>query len=147
MIKLYHTIVEPNGNQYTVETEKVDKLWGSEHIVTNTEKYCAKVMTMNPKTQVSLHYHMEKEETFILISGKLVIKTVDGSKGKENLHYLNVIGDALTLKPGTPHTFFCPTDQIGPTVFIEASTQDFKDDSYRIYPSRGQDTDSGGSNN
>jgi len=144
-MKIFHDIVSPNGESDREEVETTYKRWGTEHLVTNTEKYCAKIMTIEPGTRVSLHYHMKKEETFILISGQLMIETINGSAGKEEKYKLAIMGDSLTLKPGTAHTFYTPDNQLGPTVFIEASTQDFSDDSYRIYPSKGKDADSGGS--
>ena len=144
--KIHHTTFHPDGRHSIVPIEKSDKLWGSEHLIKNDNKYCVKIMTLEPGTQVSLHYHMKKEETFILISGRLTIETTDGSKGTRAYTTLSEIGEALTLKPGTPHTFYTPNDQLGPTVFIEASTQDFTDDSYRIYPSKGKNADNGRSN-
>ena len=142
-----HKIIFPSGEKNYEETiEYKAKLWGSEKLITNTEKYCVKLMTQDPKTKVSLHYHLKKEETFILISGKLIIETVCGTDGSHEITWLKDLGDSVTLKPGTPHTFYTPDDQLGQTMFIEASTQDFNDDSYRIYPSKGKDTNSGGSN-
>ena len=138
-----HDIIYPNGLVISEPVKETKKLWGSEHLVTNTKKYCAKLMTIEADTQVSLHYHLEKEETFILISGKLTVETIAGKDGKRCLSHLEKTGDSLTLKPGTPHTFYCPKDQIGSTVFMEASTQDFKHDSYRIYPSRAKNADNG----
>ena len=134
----------PSGNEIVSCIQKTKKVWGSEHLIKNDEKYCVKLMTLEPGTQVSLHYHMKKEETFVLISGLLRIETIDGSKGEKRKTTLSHVGDSLTLKPGTPHTFYCPDDQIDPTVFIEASTQDFKDDSYRIYPSKKKNINNGG---
>ena len=139
-----HRIIQPNGDENYYKIPKTFKVWGSEHLIKNDEKYCVKIMTLEPETQVSLHYHMRKEETFVLISGSLTVETIDGSKGASRLDTLHKTGDSITLKPGTPHTFYCPDDQLGPTVFIEASTQDFKHDSYRIYPSRKKNVDNGG---
>ena len=140
---LYHDIVHANGEINFLSPIVSKKLWGSEHLVTNTEKYCVKVMTVKPGTQVSLHFHMKKEETFILVSGQLIVETLSGKDCKKSYACLSKVGDAITLKPGTPHTFYCPDDQVGSTVFVEASTQDFADDSYRIYQSK--TIDSGGS--
>ena len=140
--KIYHTTVCPIGTETVSEIKKTNKKWGSEHLVKN-DTYCVKIMTLESGTKVSLHYHLRKEETFVLLSGKLLVEVVDGSKGENKKIFLQIMGDSLTLKPGTAHTFYCPEGQIEPTVFIEASTQDFIDDSYRIYPSKGKDADSG----
>ena len=140
-----HSLVAASGFNWTSVIKKTEKLWGTEHIITNTEKYCVKIMTIIPDTQVSLHFHLKKEETFTLISGQLVVETISGKTSEKKLTKLMHVGDSLTLKPGTPHTFYCPADQLGPTVFVESSTQDFEYDSYRIYPSRAKDANSGGS--
>jgi len=140
---LYHDVIHADGDIEFLNSEVSDKLWGSEHLVTNSEKYCVKVMTIKPGTQVSMHFHLKKEETFVVISGQLIIETLAGRNGKKSFSCLHKVGDAITLKPGTPHTFYCPKGQIESTVFLEASTQDFADDSYRIYPSK--TIDSGGS--
>jgi len=124
---------------------KTVKKWGSEHLITNSSKYCVKVMTLEPGTRCSLHFHRRKTETFVLVSGQLTLQTVMLQTGEYEITELLHAGDSVTLEIETPHTFYCPEGQIGPTVFVEASTEDFIDDSYRINPSIGKNDDSGGS--
>ena len=124
----------------------VEKLWGKEFIICRAP-HAAKIMVMDPDTQVSLHWHKDKSETFILIEGELVVETINTKTGETIPVNLYSKFSSITLQPNTPHTFYCPEGQIGPTVFIEASTEDRDDDSYRIFPSQGkEDLDNRGSN-
>jgi mannose-6-phosphate isomerase-like protein (cupin superfamily) len=142
----FHSHATQYGNKGREKVKEVKKAWGSEFIIIN-RRYCAKVMTINPKTQVSLHFHHRKTETFILVAGQLTVETVALNTGKTTKTHLVNVGDSITLECWTPHTFYTPDDQLGPTVFVEASTEDDVGDSYRLYPSRGEDANSGGSNN
>lgn len=117
-----------------LKIETVSKVWGSEEIIFN-KSHCVKKMTLKPKYQVSMHWHSCKEETFILISGKLIIETINTKTGKIDVTMLTDTLESFTLGTNVPHTFYCPTNQHTDTVFIEASTTDSKDDSYRIFPS------------
>ena len=43
----------------------VNKRWGSEDIYQNNDLYCAKLLTIEPGTCTSMHFHLEKHETMI----------------------------------------------------------------------------------
>jgi mannose-6-phosphate isomerase-like protein (cupin superfamily) len=117
-----------------------EKVWGQELIICR-EPHAAKIMILEPGAQVSLHWHRNKSETFILIQGELIIEGILQS-GATRLTRLVDKFSSVTLAPNVPHTFYCDSTQTEPTIFIEASTEDHPDDSYRIYPSRGkEDTD------
>lgn len=111
-----------------------NKVWGEEYIIYNF-RHAVKVMVLKPNTQVSLHFHSEKDETFILTEGTLVIETI-GKDGETKTTILSRPYDSLTINRNTPHTFYTLDDQKEDTIFIEASTTDQPDDSYRIYPSK-----------
>lgn len=122
-----------NNGTEEIKPEVVEKEWGTEEIIYN-ESHCVKIMKLKPGQQVSLHWHQRKDETFILISGQLEILTVDKA-GHTTITRLTDALDSFTLYSNTPHTFYCPEGQEIETVFIEASTMDQPDDSFRIYPS------------
>lgn len=124
-----------------IAIKKDVKLWGTEFHIHNDEKYCTKAMVVNPGGKCSVHWHQLKTETFVLCAGRLVVETICLSNGKTTTHYLNTVGDSITLLPGTPHTFYIPEDQVGPSWFVESSTQDFANDSYRVTQSTGPTTD------
>lgn len=123
------------------EAKIISKEWGSEEIIHNT-KHCVKIMRLKPGFQVSMHWHAIKSETFILISGQLWVEIIN-KKGKSAVTLLTDPLNSFTLYANTPHTFYCPDDQEEETVFIEASTTDFIDDSYRFYPSGPRKQDHG----
>lgn len=110
------------------------KTWGSEEILHN-DKHCVKIMRLSPGHQVSMHWHAKKIETFILISGTLKIETLT-QEGELRVTELTNQLESFTLYKNVPHTFYCPKGQSCDTVFIEASTQDNVNDSFRIFPSR-----------
>jgi mannose-6-phosphate isomerase-like protein (cupin superfamily) len=127
----------PNGKKILKTQEKLtfisEKVWGSEELIFNSN-HCVKIMRLKPGYQVSLHWHEQKEETFILYSGHLVIESVN-KLGEHSITTLTKPLESFTLLRNTPHTFYCPVGQEEETVFIEASTKDHADDSYRIFPS------------
>ena len=136
-----HYIVN-EGLGYPHTPRIVTKAWGSEEIICQQPHAC-KIMRLKPGFQVSLHWHRNKTETFILIEGELIIEGSEQSGGKY-IRHLRDKYSSLTLPIMTPHTFYCPDNQKGETVFVEASTSDDPGDSYRIFPSgrRGETTNS-----
>ena len=92
------------------------KGWGDELWITNNEKYCGKILRFNKGASFSMHYHIQKEETWCVIKGRL------------KLERLLEEGDVVHLKPCTPHKLTALEDS---TVF-EVSTQHFSEDSYRV---------------
>jgi mannose-6-phosphate isomerase-like protein (cupin superfamily) len=110
-----------------------EKVWGTERIICR-EPHACKIMTLFPGQQVSLHWHANKVETFILTEGHLTVELVN-QNGQRNTMRLTKPYSSITIKQNTPHTFYCPDGQEGNTVFVEASTTDYPNDSYRIYPS------------
>jgi mannose-6-phosphate isomerase-like protein (cupin superfamily) len=126
--------IHPDFNQSPVHL--VNKKWGTEYIITNSERYCTKFMILEPKTSCSMHFHKKKAETFVLCSGELTIETIRLTTGEKIITTLSYPGDSFSLEPGTPHRFYCPDGQLFPTTFVECSTEDSADDSYRLSPSQ-----------
>jgi len=116
-----------------IEPGFISKKWGTELIISR-EPHACKIMTLYPNQQVSLHWHAIKTETFVLIKGELVVELIN-QKGERNIITLTTPCSSITIDKNTPHTFYCPDGQENETIFIEASTEDSPDDSYRIYPS------------
>lgn len=111
-----------------------EKVWGTEELVHNKD-HCVKIMKLKSGYEVSNHLHFEKQESFILISGVLIIESIDQSGILTKTILSNPL-ESFTLDSGVPHTFYTPDGQVEETVFVEASTHDRSDDSYRIRPSR-----------
>ena len=107
-------------------TKRVEKGWGHEDIVCNSELYCGKIMFIKAEKRASVHYHILKDETFKIIRGKLLLWYSETDE-MDNYIILNP-GDSFHVKPGLRHQFLGLED----TEFIEFSTQDFPEDSIRL---------------
>ncbi len=103
----------------------VEKVWGSEEWIINTDKYCFKKLNLNKGFQCSIHFHKNKDETFIIESGKVLMEFDDQTK-------LMMPGDKIRIMPGVKHRF----SGVENSVIIEVSTHHEEDDSYRDTQSR-----------
>jgi mannose-6-phosphate isomerase-like protein (cupin superfamily) len=56
---------------------KVQKTWGTEQYVTNTELYCCKLLTVEKMKVCSRHRHLKKTETFYVFTGSGYIEIGD----------------------------------------------------------------------
>ena len=90
----------------------------------NTDKYCSKLLVFENSEYSSVHGHIEKDETFICIDGKLEIFV--GKPGFMNKYILNP-GDKVNIPPNTEHWYYAPE---GWAVILETSTHDDDDDIY-----------------
>lgn len=81
--------------------------------------YCKKVIGVLPGQTNPEHVHKKKEETFVCLSGTLVVNL-----GGE-IHNLKP-GDVLTIETGTPHGFSSPEG----AVFEEISSTHYVNDSF-----------------
>lgn len=139
----------------------VSKSWGFEKWITNTEKYCGKLLYFVKGKKCSLHYHKLKDETFYVQSGKIVvyyhdnvdvIKNTVKNADPARLSSLLYNGDLvrwdssatpkpeglqkIVLKRGD--NFYAPAMRVHQmlaledTELYEFSTQHFDTDSYRI---------------
>jgi mannose-6-phosphate isomerase-like protein (cupin superfamily) len=109
----------------------IEKKWGKEYIIPGQDGYTTKFMSVAPGGTCSVHFHKFKNETFVLLRGKLLATyfTQDGNKVETLLS--NPL-DSLVLPNCTPHTFKIPADQEEDTWFLESSTTDHPNDSYRL---------------
>lgn len=126
----------------------VPKGWGYESWIVNTEKYCGKLLFFKKGKQCSWHFHREKEETFYVHSGELLVyysfgdcltETIDyslinlGKNGgvldlkKPQQIYLKA-GDSFHLPVGLRHMMKGVTD----VYMYEFSTTHKEEDSIRI---------------
>jgi len=106
----------------------VDKRWGREIWFANNEEkdYCGKILEIDPDNQLSLHFHMIKEEHLYNMKGDCQITWLT-QKGEEfNLELQE--GESFHIKPGVVHRF---STQGGCTL-LEASTFHRDSYSYRV---------------
>jgi mannose-6-phosphate isomerase-like protein (cupin superfamily) len=106
----------------------VQKGWGREVWIANSELYCGKILEIVKGRRCSLHYHKLKTESFYLRVGRLRvrIKELSDGSGIEELE-LNA-GDCMDIRPGLVHQMEALED----AELYEFSTQHFDSDSHRI---------------
>jgi mannose-6-phosphate isomerase-like protein (cupin superfamily) len=104
-----------------------EKWWGSEETHFNSQdKYCCKVLRFKRGGKTSLHSHVKKHETLLVVEGTLTLEYVVDTKV-----FVTKLekGEAWVVSPGFPHKL---SAEDGDVVIVEASTFDSPDDSVRI---------------
>lgn len=104
----------------------VRKVWGTEFIITNSDRYCSKRLVVKPGFRCSWHRHPVKHETFFVESGHGWI-IVDGEP------YEALPGVIVEVEPQSWHVFWAIGD--APLVLLETSTHHSDEDVEREYPS------------
>ena len=112
------------------EIKIVPKGWGYEKWIANSELYCGKLLFIRKGHRCSWHYHTNKDETFYIQSGEvlLIYGDVDDME-KAKMKVLGP-GDKFYGYPGLRHQMQARED----TELFEFSTQHFDSDSNRIEP-------------
>ena len=111
----------PAGNPLTgrVAPKRVEKPWGYELIWAHTDAYVGKILHINAGHQLSVQYHMKKDETVHLLSGELIywvkmpgsddLKDMKLKQGESfriapgTVHYIQAVTDCDVLEASTPH--------------------------------------------
>lgn len=97
----------------------VEKVWGSEEWIVNRQ-YCGKFLNLKKGTRCSMHYHKNKDETFFILKGKVLME-IDGKTRIMNP------GDLQLIEPNQKHRFTGLKD----SKILEISTHHEDNDSYR----------------
>jgi quercetin dioxygenase-like cupin family protein len=103
----------------------VEKIWGHEEWIVNNKKYCGKKLVFKKGFRCSMHCHKIKDETFYLLSGKVLLETEQNDIKKSRLMSA---GDIQHIAPETFHRITSITN----AEIIEFSTLHMEEDSYRI---------------
>ena len=76
----------------------VEKEWGHEIWMANNEKenYCGKILRINQGYNSSLHFHMDKHETFYITKGSLQVDLIDTIDALKITKILNE-GDVMEI--------------------------------------------------
>ncbi len=109
----------------------VEKEWGHEIWMANNdvEDYCGKILRINQGYTSSMHYHMDKHETFYIVEGILQIILINTELGKEYKKFVHK-GCTFEIDRGQPHQLVAYD---GDVELIEISTFHKDSDSKRIY--------------
>ena len=122
--------------------KKVKKSWGYERWLANNEEedYCGKILHIKEGKSTSLHYHIEKHETFYVLKGTLMVEMWKygapeelrkiGVEGGE--HGFSVIceeGKSMEMDRGRMHKLIAHEGDVS---LIEISTFHKDKDSHRM---------------
>lgn len=107
---------------------KVPKGWGEELIIENNELYCGKLLIFKKGCKFSMHYHMNKDETWYVYSGSYRYRYID-TRNADVIEVTLLPGQVVRQKPGQPHQLEALDDG---TIF-EVSTHHEDSDSYRVW--------------
>lgn len=111
----------------------VDKGWGYENIFVTNDKYCGKIMHFNAGARFSMHFHREKDETWLVQSGQFIVEWIDTKDASVHRNDL-VEGDTWHNPPLLPHRLIC----VAEGDILEVSTPDSVEDNYRVLPGDSQ---------
>ncbi|MFA6502903.1 MAG: cupin domain-containing protein [Candidatus Paceibacterota bacterium] len=103
------------------------KGWGEETWIINTDKYCGKLLTFNKEASFSDHFHVNKDETWYVLEGKLELRYYNLANAEKKTAVLTK-GDVVHIPPTKPHQLRA----LEASVIIEVSTPHDEADSYRI---------------
>jgi mannose-6-phosphate isomerase len=104
------------------EPRRVDKPWGYELIWAETETYVGKVLFVRAGESLSLQFHREKDESWLVQSGRAKLEL--GALGEKVLKEEVIgAGAAFHYPPGTVHRVTAIED----TTILEVSTTQLDD--------------------
>jgi len=106
----------------------VQKGWGYEKWICNTEEYCGKLLHIIKGKRCSWHYHTLKDETFYLQEGKILLKYSDDNDRDNAQELILERGDKFHVYRGLRHQMLALED----TDLFEFSTEHFDSDSNRV---------------
>jgi mannose-6-phosphate isomerase len=109
-------------DRWAFETRKVEKPWGHELIWALSDDYCGKVLFVTAGSSLSLQFHREKEESWLVQSGKAMLELGDAGDAILNEEVI-VAGQAFHYRPGTVHRITAIED----TTILEVSTPHLDD--------------------
>jgi len=105
----------------------VSKGWGHEEWICNFDKYCGKILVINPNKKCSVHFHIIKDEVLYCDVGSFNI-IYYWDDGDESNAYITK-GMSFHVPPGLKHQMIAGSD--GARI-IEFSTHHEDSDSIRI---------------
>jgi mannose-6-phosphate isomerase-like protein (cupin superfamily) len=107
----------------------VPKSWGAERWLVNNDLYCGKILTMAKGYKLSYHYHLIKDETFYIQSGKVkLIYGLHDDLSKPRSEIILERGDTFWVPRTLRHQLICLED----SEIIEFSTHHEDSDSFRV---------------
>ncbi|MDQ6856428.1 MAG: cupin domain-containing protein [Candidatus Dormibacteraeota bacterium] len=114
------------------DQNRVDKPWGHELRWAITDRYLGKLIHVDKGHQLSLQYHVQKDESIFIASGLLDLVLEDDA-GEVQVHRMTP-GMSARVRPGRRHRFVAIED----TDLFEVSSPEI-DDVVRLEDSYGRE--------
>ena len=127
----------PTLDRWAVDVRKVEKPWGYELIWALTDRYCGKVLFIRAGHSLSLQFHREKDESWLVQSGRAKLELGEAGEGVLREEVI-AAGAAFHYLPGTVHRVTALED----TTILEVSTPQL-DDVVRLEDAYGREGTSG----
>ena len=109
-------------DHWAFDVRKVEKPWGHELIWALTDAYCGKLLFVKAGHSLSLQFHREKDESWLVQSGRAKLEL--GRAGESVLKEVVIAaGAAFHYEPGTVHRVTAIED----TTILEVSTPHLDD--------------------
>ena len=114
--------------------KKVEKEWGYEVWLANNkdEDYCGKILFIEQGKSTSMHYHVDKHETFYVIDGVLRVDMLR-DKNKPEDHPFTMTcneGESMEMEREQCHKLMATESNV---TLIEISKFHRDEDSHRLY--------------
>ncbi|HEY7928256.1 MAG: cupin domain-containing protein [Candidatus Dormibacteria bacterium] len=116
----------------SADDDRVDKPWGYELRWAMTDRYLGKVIHINKGHRLSLQYHVQKDESILIISG-LIDLVLEDERGEVGTHRMSP-GMTARVRPGRRHRFVAVED----SDIFEVSSPEI-DDVVRLEDSYGRE--------
>ena len=107
----------------------VEKGWGNEKWIVNCPEYCGKILFFNMGKRCSWHYHLLKDETFYIQSGRIHLFYGQTDDLEESYTRILEPGDKFHVPRKMRHQMYA----LEASELFEFSTQHFDEDSHRIF--------------
>jgi mannose-6-phosphate isomerase-like protein (cupin superfamily) len=109
-------------DRWAFEVRRVEKPWGHELIWALADDYCGKVLFVKAGGALSLQFHREKDESWLIHTGRAQLEM--GAPGDKTPNSETVgPGAAFRIRPGTIHRIKALED----TTIVEVSTPQLED--------------------
>jgi mannose-6-phosphate isomerase-like protein (cupin superfamily) len=109
-------------DRWAVDVRRVEKPWGHELIWALTDLYCGKLLFVKAGHSLSLQFHRQKDESWLVQAGRAKLEL--GDMGESILREEVVgAGAAFHYRPGTVHRITALED----TTILEVSTPHLDD--------------------
>jgi mannose-6-phosphate isomerase-like protein (cupin superfamily) len=120
-------------DHWAFEVKKVEKPWGHELIWALTDVYCGKVLFVKAGHSLSLQFHREKDESWLVQSGRAKLELGEAGESILKEEVISA-GAAFHYRPGTVHRVTAIED----TTILEVSTPQL-DDVVRLQDAYGRE--------